>query len=162
MKIKLIISDIDGVWTDGGMYYSNAGVESKKFNTSDSVGVLLSKKANLEVVVMSGEDEKCVHDRMEKLKIKTFYLGVKDKLELAQRILIEKKLSFKEVAFIGDEINDLKLLNQVGFSGCPLDAPSYTKEIVDVITSSKGGEGAFKEFVFQVFKYNNIDPKDYL
>ena len=154
MDIKLIISDIDGVWTDGGMYYSEEGTESRKFNTSDSVGVLMAFEANIDIMVVSGEDVQCVRNRVEKLNIKYYYAGIKDKLNFVERIAMKKNLDLQQIAFIGDEINDHKLLRKVGFSGCPQSSPWYTKGIVDYIVPTKGGNGAFRDFVIEVLARN--------
>lgn len=156
MTIKLIISDIDGVWTDGGMYYLENGVEAKKFNTSDSVGVLLASIAEIELVVITGEDILCVRRRMEKLKINHFHLGVKDKLSLVEQMIQQRNITFDQVAFIGDEINDHALLHAVGFSACPQTAPSYTQAIVDYVVPTDGGKGAFRDFVMEVLKRQNL------
>lgn len=156
MKIKLILTDIDGVWTDGGMYYFNDGVEGKRFSTSDGVGVALAKIAEIPIVVISGEDIAALRNRLEKLHLTEAYLGTKDKLALVQELVKQKSLSFDEVAFIGDEINDHALLKVVGFSSCPHSAPPYTKAIVDFITPSKGGFGAFSDFVQKILDNENI------
>ena len=146
--IKLFITDIDGVWTDGGMFYSEKGDELKKFNTSDSAGVLFLRENNIEVAILTGENTKIVQNRANKLKIKHCYLGVKDKVYLAKKICKELNINLeKEVAFIGDDINDLALLRKVSFSATPQQAPKYIKKEVDYICTKKGGEGAFREFV---------------
>ena len=152
MNIKLIISDIDGVWTDGGMYYFNNGQEAKKFNTSDSVGVALTKIAKIDLIIISGEDIPALRNRLKKLNIQNHYLGVKNKLSLVEKLAAEKNLQWNQIAFIGDEVNDYELLKKVGFSACPQSAPEYTKQIVDFITPTKGGAGAFRDFVVQLLK----------
>lgn len=156
MDIKLIITDIDGVWTDGGMYYSDNRVEAKKFNTSDSVGVLLLSKQNIDMIVISGEDIPSVHKRMKKLNIKNYYLGVSDKLSLVEKIIKDRGLDFNQIAFVGDEVNDHPLLRKVGFSACPQTAPFYTKEIVDFIVPTNGGMGVFRDFVIEVLKRQDM------
>lgn len=152
MSVKLIISDIDGVWTDGGMYYMDNGIEVKKFNTSDSVGLLLAKTVNIDVIIISGEDSLCVRNRLKKLNLKEYFLGIKDKVKLVEQIAKNKSLDFKQIAFIGDEVNDYALLKKVGFSSCPQSGPYYTREIVDYITPSIGGMGAFRDFVIEILK----------
>lgn len=152
MSIKLIITDIDGVWTDGGMYYADNGIETKKFNTSDSVGVLLAAAAHINVAVMTGEDVPCVRNRIKKLNIEHAHFGVRNKLLLVEQLIEREKISFEQIAFIGDEINDHPLLHKVGFSACPQSAPWYTKEIVDFIVPTNGGMGAFRDFVIEVLK----------
>ena len=152
MNIKLMISDIDGVWTDGGMYYFDNGVEAKKFNTSDSAGILLAKIAGIDVIIVSGENSNATKDRMAKLNIKEYHLGVKNKVQLVEDIAKSRNIDLSEIAFIGDEVNDHALLRKVGFSSCPQSAPDYTKDIVNYITPSVGGMGAFRDFVIEILK----------
>lgn len=148
MKLpKLVLTDIDGVWTDGGMYYDQTGNEWKKFNTSDSAGVLFCKKANIPVGIITGEDTKIVKRRADKLKIVILYQGINDKLTIAKKICEELKITLEEVAYIGDDIGDLELLKNVGISCAPNNASKYIKENVDFVTQKNGGEGAFREFV---------------
>ena len=155
VKPKLVITDIDGVWTDGGMYYDNSGEEWKKFNTSDSVGVLFLKYLKIPLAIVTGEDTNIVKRRSEKLKIEHLYLGVKNKVNVAKKLCSMLNISLSEVAFIGDDINDIELLKLVGFSATPKNAPEYIKKIVDVTIEVKGGDGAFRAFVEHIVKENN-------
>ena len=116
MNIKLVITDIDGVWTDGGMYYSSNGDETKKFNTSDSAGVLFLKHNKIPLAIMTRENSVMVTNRAEKLQINHIFLGVKDKLSCAKKLCEKLGISLNEVAFIGDDINDIKLLKSVAYS----------------------------------------------
>jgi YrbI family 3-deoxy-D-manno-octulosonate 8-phosphate phosphatase len=155
---KLVITDIDGVWTDGSMYYDDTNQEFKRFNTSDSVGVLFLKYLDIPLVIMTGENTQIVQRRADKLKIQHVHLGVKDKLALAKKICQEHNITLDEVAFIGDDINDLELLTEVGHSAVPSNAPDYIKNKVDVILKTKGGDGAFREFVERlVEQYSSIE-----
>lgn len=155
---KLVITDIDGVWTDGSMYYDANEIELKRFNTSDSVGVLFLKYLGIPLAIMTGENTQIVQRRADKLKIGRVHLGVKDKLKLAKEVCKEMQITLDQVAFIGDDINDLQLLQNVGFSAVPDNAPSYMKEKVDLVLQTKGGDGAFREFVeYIVQKYSSID-----
>jgi YrbI family 3-deoxy-D-manno-octulosonate 8-phosphate phosphatase len=147
MQPKLVITDIDGVWTDGGMYYDQTGNEWKKFNTSDSAGVLFCKKLNIPVCIITGEETEIVKRRAEKLKIDYLFQGVGDKLTVAKKLCQELNINLSDVAFIGDDINDVALLKEVGISASPDNAPDYIKEMVSFTTAKKGGEGAFREFV---------------
>lgn len=148
MKLpKLILTDIDGVWTDGGMYYDQLGNEWKKFNTSDSAGVLWCKKMKIPVGIITGEDTDIVKRRAEKLKISILHQGISDKLTVAKTICKELQISLNDVAYIGDDIGDLELLTNVGISAAPNNAPIYIKSKVDFVTEKAGGEGAFREFV---------------
>jgi 3-deoxy-D-manno-octulosonate 8-phosphate phosphatase, YrbI family len=152
-KIKLVLTDIDGVWTDGGMYYDQTGNEWKKFHTYDSAGVLFCHKLNIPVGIITGETTEIVVRRAEKLKIDYLFQGVENKLETAKKIVRKLNIEMEEVAFIGDDINDVELLKVVGISACPNSAPEYIKKIVHYVTKKNGGEGAFREFVE---KYINL------
>lgn len=149
---KLILTDIDGVWTDGGMFYDQTGNEWKKFNTSDSAGVLFSRLLKIPVGIVTGESTEIVKRRAEKLKIDHLRMGVKNKVEIVQELISELGIDFSDVAYIGDDINDILLLRQVGISGCPANAPDYVKKEAKIITETKGGEGAFREFVETILK----------
>lgn len=150
MLPKLILTDIDGVWTDGGMYYDQTGNEWKKFNTSDSAGVLFVKKMNIKVGIITGEDTAIVKRRAEKLKIDYLFQGISDKVKIAEKICKEMQIDFSEVAYIGDDIGDLPLLKIVGFSAAPHNASRYIQENVDFVTVKQGGDGAFREFIEKI------------
>lgn len=155
---KLIISDIDGVWTDGGMYYDQSGLELKKFNTSDSAGVLFCKLLGIEVAIITGENTQIVQRRADKLKINVCHLGIKNKVECATKV-IGGKYSWDEVAYIGDDINDIELLKRVGISGVPHNAPDYVKKYANVKLLKSGGEGVFREFVELILAEHNLLEK---
>ena len=144
---KLVITDIDGVWTDGGMYYDQTGNEWKKFNTSDSAGVLFCKKLNIPVCIITGEETEIVKRRAEKLKVDYLFQGVGDKLTVAKKLCLELNISLSDVAFIGDDINDVALLKEVGISASPNNASVYIKKLVNYVTIKNGGDGAFREFI---------------
>jgi YrbI family 3-deoxy-D-manno-octulosonate 8-phosphate phosphatase len=145
--IKLFITDIDGVWTDGGMYYDQSGNEWKKFNTSDSVGVLFLRLLNIPLAIVTGEDTSIVKRRADKLKVNYLYMGVKDKLKVVEELCKSLSITMEEVAYIGDDINDIHLLRAVGLSASPANAPEYVKREVDWVLDVKGGDGAFRNFV---------------
>lgn len=153
---KLFITDIDGVWTDSGMYYDQTGNEWKKFTTSDSAGVLFLKYLKIPLVIMTSENTKIVERRAEKLKIDRLYQGVRDKLGKARQICEELDIELKEVAFIGDDLNDIPLLKHAGFPGSPKNAPEYVKKYSNYVTVKRGGEGAFREFVEMILTENNL------
>ena len=147
LSIKLFITDIDGVWTDGGMYYDKTVNEWKKFNTSDSAGVLFLRLADIHFAIITGENTPIVQRRADKLQVKHCFLGIKDKVAVAEQLLEKYNLNWQEVAYIGDDINDIKLLQKVGLSACPNQAPNYIKNKVDWVLTKNGGEGVFREFV---------------
>lgn len=144
---KLVITDIDGVWTDGGMYYDQTGNEWKKFNTSDSAGIIFCHKLNIPVAIITGERTEIVERRAKKLKIDYLYQGVTNKVDVASELCDKLNISLSDVAYIGDDINDLGLLKHVGISGAPDNAAEYIKAVVKIVTKRKGGDGAFREFV---------------
>ena len=145
--IKLVITDIDGVWTDGGMYYTAEGDVMKRFSVKDGWGVSFLHKAGIPVAILTGENTPIVQRRAEKLKIDYCFLGIKDKVAQAEALCAELGIGLGEVAFIGDDLNDLPLLRRVGFSASPVNTPDYVKREVDYVTTAHGGYGAFCEFV---------------
>ncbi len=162
MLPKLILTDIDGVWTDGGMYYDQTGNEWKKFHTYDSAGVLLAHKLHIPVGIITGEDTEIVRRRAKKLKIDYLYQGITDKLLIAQEICGTLNISMSDVAYIGDDINDIKLLESVGYAGVPRSASMYVKKISFIKLKKNGGEGVFREFVEAILMENNFDIYDLL
>jgi 3-deoxy-D-manno-octulosonate 8-phosphate phosphatase (KDO 8-P phosphatase) len=145
-KIKLLLTDCDGVLTDGGVYYGKNGEVLKKFNIRDGMGVeRLLKLANVETGIITGELSPSVKKRAEKLKITELHLGIKDKPAVLNEILNRKNLQADEIAYIGDDVNDLEIMALVGLSACPNDAMSFNKNIAHYICENKGGNGAFRE-----------------
>lgn len=153
---KLVITDIDGVWTDGGMYYTAQGDAMKRFNVKDGWGVAFLRKLQIPVVIMTGEDTPIVQRRAEKLKIDHCLLGVKNKLEAATLLCRKINIDLSQVAFIGDDLNDLPLLRTVGFSASPADAPAYIRREVMHVTTAAGGCGAFRAFVEKILEDNGV------
>lgn len=145
--IRLFITDIDGVWTDGGMFYDNVGNELKKFNTRDSAGVAFLHLLNIPVAIITGENTEIVKRRATKLKIDYLFMGVQDKLAVAQELCLKLGLNLKQIAYIGDDLNDVRLLREVGLSAAPASAPEYIQREVQSVVNVKGGEGAFRAFV---------------
>jgi 3-deoxy-D-glycero-D-galacto-nononate 9-phosphatase len=159
MMPKLFITDIDGVWTDGGMYYDQTGNEWKKFNTSDSAGVLFLKYLEIPFAIITSEDTEIVKRRAQKLKIERLYMGVKDKVGKAEEICRELGVKLEETAFIGDDLNDMPLLKKVGFPGVAANAPEYVKKLSRYKLMKKGGEGVFREFVETILIENKLLDK---
>ncbi len=149
-KPKLILTDIDGVWTDGGMYYDQTGNEWKKFHTYDSAGVLFAHQNEIPVGIITGEDTEIVARRAAKLKIDYLFQGVKNKLEVADNLCKQLNISLDEVAYIGDDLGDIELLKNVGISATPNSAPEYVKKYSQMVMTKNGGEGVFREFVEKI------------
>lgn len=146
-NIKLILTDIDGVWTDGGMIYSERGDELKKFHISDGGGVALLKAIGLPLGFVTGENSIAVKNRAEKLKIEYLFLGCTNKYNKIKELCEEINISFSEIAYIGDDINCIPLLKEVGFSACPSNSPEYIKKMVHKVLSKTSGDAVFREFV---------------
>jgi len=155
-NIKLFLTDIDGVWTDSKIYYDKSGNEAKAFNLNDGIGVLFLYLQQIPVVVITEDHNEIIKLRLQKLKISDYHLGITNKLKTAREILKKYDVSWHEVAYIGDDISDLPLLKEVGYSGVPFQAPHYVKKAANHIMSRQGGEGVFREFVEQYLDENEI------
>ena len=149
ITIKLLLSDIDGTLTDGGMYYSENGDEQKRFNTRDGMGMGMLREKGIKVGIITSEDRQLNQRRADKLKLDFFYQGKKngDKLAVAREICQKMGISMQEVAYIGDDVNCIELLSAVGMAACPADADSRVKAIPGIhVMTKKGGEGCVREF----------------
>jgi len=152
-SIKLIATDIDGVWTDSKMYYSKEGVFMKSFSTYDGMATSLLMNEQINVAILTSENSKIVKSRAKKLGIKYVYINEKEKLFRMKYLCNRLNISIDEVAYIGDDINDLEVLAQVGISAMPCSSPILEKVNPDYITKRKAGDGAFREFVDLIIKY---------
>lgn len=147
--VKLFLSDVDGTLTDGGMYYSESGDELKKFNTRDGMGIQMLREAGIKIGMITSEDTGIVSNRAKKLKIDYLIQGQKreGKLLAVQRLCDEIGITLAEVAYIGDDINCIELLESVGYAACPSDASCIVKSIHGIsIMELKGGMGCVREF----------------
>jgi 3-deoxy-D-manno-octulosonate 8-phosphate phosphatase (KDO 8-P phosphatase) len=146
-RIKLLLTDVDGVLTDNGVYYGEQGEVLKRFSIRDGMGVeRLRKCCGIETGIVTGELSPSVARRAEKLKITQLHLGIKDKRARLTEILAAGGLDWDELAFIGDDVNDLEVLQMVGLSACPADAMAAVSGIVHYRCAVNGGYGAFREF----------------
>lgn len=145
--IKILLTDVDGVLTDTGVYYSDQGEELKRFSVRDGMGVQrLRELVQVETGIISGENSPSVQRRAEKLQITELYLGIKDKLEVLRQIAQRWNISFDQFAYIGDDTNDVEIMRRVGLACCPADAMPQAKSVAQAICENKGGYGAFREF----------------
>lgn len=145
-RVRLLLADCDGVLTDGGVYYSARGEEMKRFQIKDGMGVeRLRERADVETGIVTGELSESVKRRAEKLKITELHLGIKDKAKVVAEIAGRRGLGLEEVAYIGDDVNDLAAMGLVGLSACPNDAFHEVRNAVDVVCEKNGGQGAFRE-----------------
>ncbi len=143
--IRIFATDVDGVLTDAGMYYSESGDEMKKFNTRDGMGIKLLQNAGLVTALVTQEDTKLVRRRGEKLAIPEVHQGVRNKLGRLRELCSKYDCSLEHVAYIGDDVNDVEALRAVGFSAAPADAVPVVLKAVTYVCKKKGGEGAVRE-----------------
>ena len=145
-KIKLIGTDIDGVWTDARMYVTPEGEWMKAFSTYDGMATAMLKKRGIIVAILTGENSDIVIARAEKLNIDEVYVDEHDKLKRLTYLTKKYEISLDEVAYIGDDVNDLEVLKAVGFSALAGNSPIQDQFTPDYITTRHGGNGAFREF----------------
>lgn len=158
-KIKILITDIDGVLTDAGMYYLESGGEAKKFNTRDGMGiVILREEEHIETVFMTREHNDIITRRAKKLGIHHCFQGVMDKLEAVKNLLEELKIKPSEAAYVGDDVNDIEALKYVGFPFCPADAEDEVKAVVKHVCTKKGGEGVVREIANMIIRARREKP----
>ncbi|MFO7445257.1 MAG: HAD-IIIA family hydrolase [Ignavibacteriaceae bacterium] len=155
-RIKLVLTDNDGVLTDTGVYYSERGEEMKRFSIRDGMGVeRLRNLLGIPTGIITGELSGSVKKRAEKLKITELFLGAKEKHSLLDEILEKNKIKADNIAYIGDDVNDIELMKLVGFTASPADAMIDVKDIVDYVCEHKGGNGAFREFAELIIALNS-------
>ncbi|SMM99973.1 3-deoxy-D-manno-octulosonate 8-phosphate phosphatase [uncultured Candidatus Thioglobus sp.] len=144
-KIKLIIFDVDGVLTDGGLYFTAEGTEIKRFNSLDGHGIKMLKDNGIEPAIITARNSKAVEYRMKNLGIEHFYQGQSDKVAAFKDLIKTLNVSTDEVAYVGDDVVDLPVMNQVGFTIAPANAHDIVKQRADLITEKSGGYGAVRE-----------------
>ena len=156
-KIKLFLTDLDGVLTDGGMYYLENGQELRKFNTKDGMGFKILKESGIKIGIISSEISSITETRAKKLKVDYLSMGKfgEDTLEFAKKIADEMNINFKQIAYIGDDINCIDLLEAVEIAACPCDSNYKVKKIKNIkILNTKGGNGVVREFIDFLEKSN--------
>lgn len=151
-RIRLFATDVDGVLTDGGMYYSESGDELKKFNTRDGMGIKLLQQAGLVTAFITKEKTAIVARRGEKLAVPEVHQGVADKLAVLGQLAAKYGLTLDQVAYIGDDVNDLDALQAVGFAAAPADGLPPVLKAADYVCRKKGGEGAVREVADLILK----------
>ena len=156
--IELIVLDVDGTLTDGKIIYTSNGDELKNFDVKDGLAVASwTKKLGKKAAIITGRNSKLVERRANELGITHLYQGVHNKDEVLENILKEENLQWNQVASIGDDLNDLKMLKKSAISFSPNDAVLYIKNLVNVVCSSNGGDGAVREMVEYICKYDGIE-----
>ena len=149
-EIKLLILDVDGTLTDGGIYLSSKGEIIKRFDVKDGYGLVALLKAGIEPIIITGRESDITKRRAKELGINEVYQNVHDKSEQIELILNQKHLTWDNVAYVGDDINDLVCIENAGFSACPSDAVSLIKEKAKYVCKLPGGHGAVREVCDQL------------
>jgi YrbI family 3-deoxy-D-manno-octulosonate 8-phosphate phosphatase len=151
-KIKIFLTDVDGVLTDGGMYYTTEGLVMKKYFVRDGMGSVILQRTGVETGMITSDSSPIGRARAERLKFDHIYIGTRDKCVALDEICAKKNYSHENIAFIGDDINDVEILKRVGFSAAPADAIDEIKKTVDYVCAKKGGQGAYREVVDMIMK----------
>jgi 3-deoxy-D-manno-octulosonate 8-phosphate phosphatase (KDO 8-P phosphatase) len=161
-EIRLLILDVDGVMTDNTIYLDDKGVESKKFNILDGMGIWLAQKAGIEVALISGRPSKATEYRASHLKLKHVYLGKIDKKRAYQNLKRKLKLKDEQIAYLGDDILDVPVLRRVGLPICVKNANPTAMKFAKLVTKAKGGEGAVREVVDLILKAKKKNPLEWV
>ena len=147
-RIKLLVLDVDGTLTDGGVYIDSNGVQTKKFSIRDGMGITLLHKAGFKVAFLSHSRMQVIlEERARMLDVKYIYAGKEPKLQVLHNWMTELSVAAEEIAYIGDDVNDLEAMAAVGLSACPADAHYHVIRSVDIVLQRKGGEGCVREFI---------------
>ena len=144
-QIKIVLTDVDGVLTDGGMYYTKGGDVMKRFFARDGMGVTLLRKIDVPTVIVTKEKNDIIKQWSKKMSVTKLYDGIQDKKSILKIICKKYSVTKEQIAYIGDDINDIGLLKEIGFSLCPSDAIEQVKSVCDYVCSKVGGNAAFRE-----------------
>ena len=144
-RLKLMVFDVDGVLSDGSLFYTDEGIEMKAFNGFDGHGLRMLQKAGITLAIITGRKARCVEFRMQNLGIDLLYQGIENKLETLQNLLSQLGISADEAGFMGDDVIDLQAMDACGFSAAPADSHELAKHYARVISSKNGGRGAVRE-----------------
>ena len=150
--IKLVLLDVDGTLTDGGIYRGNNGEELKRFNVKDGYAIVNAQKLGIEFGIITGRKSELVEIRAKELKIKYLYQGISEKTVVLEEIIKKTGLTKGEIAYMGDDLNDLLIIKQVGLSGTPKDAVDEVIQVTDFVSKKNGGSGAVREFIEHILK----------
>lgn len=161
MSIELIVLDVDGTMTDSRITYSATGDEIKSFNVKDGLAIASWRKLGKQVAIITGRSSDIVARRAKELHIEHFYQGIHNKREVLEDLLQKLDLTMENVAAIGDDLNDMKMLKAAKISFVPRDASAYVEKIATVILSKKGGDGAVREMIEQLIVKEGLE-KEYL
>jgi len=157
----MIFLDVDGVLTDGGVVLGNNGMELKRFDVQDGMGVTLAQKAGIEVGIITGRISEAVRRRTDELDVKHVYQGHFWKLEALDTIRDELDVEDEQLGYVGDDVLDIPVMTEVGFSMAPQNARPEVKQIADWVAENRGGDGAIRELVDQILELRNQKEEIY-
>lgn len=155
-KIKLVAFDVDGVMTDGSLTFTQDGVEIKTFNAKDGLGVVMLSRAEIITSIITARDNNTVKLRAQMIDIKELYMGQKNKLAALEELAEKYNLKYEEIAYMGDDMPDICVLDKVGLACCPKDAVEEVKKVCNFISEKKGGRGAVRELCDFILKSKGI------
>ncbi|KXS49786.1 MAG: 3-deoxy-D-manno-octulosonate 8-phosphate phosphatase (KDO 8-P phosphatase) [Halanaerobium sp.] len=159
-NINTIFLDVDGTLTDGKIYLDNGKNEFKAFNVKDGLMIVQMIKMGYDVIIMTGRNSEVVARRAAELGIEECYQGVRDKKAALEKLMKENDFGYGNLAYLGDDLNDLSVMKEARFAGCPADAAAEVKEVSDLVSEFKGGDGAVREILSHILKakgeYNKV------
>lgn len=164
-NIKYIVIDVDGTMTDSGIYYDDSGNEIKKFCARDAAGFFAAKNVGIKTIVLTGRESLATNRRMRELKVDYLYQGIKNKAEFLNQFMLDNDISKQQMAYIGDDLNDMYSMLMAGHRFCPCDACEEIKKIADYISPVRGGCGVvtdvIKHILCETGEWNDAIEKTY-
>lgn len=154
--LKLIVLDVDGTLTDGGIYYDEYGNEMKKFCTKDAAGIFAAQKAGIKIMILTGRECKATTRRMTELKVDYLFQNIKNKTDFLLSFMKEQGLSKSDLGYIGDDLNDFSSIKLAEWAACPADACQEIIDIVNYVSKIKGGYGAVRDAIEHYLRKNEL------
>ena len=151
-NIKYLIIDVDGTMTDAGIYYDEHGNELKKFCTKDAAGFFAASQAGIKIMVLTGRECAATTRRMQEMKVDYLVQNIKDKISYLDNFMKENHITFEQIGYLGDDLNDYAGMKAAGYAGCPADACEEIKAICNYVSPVKGGQGAVRDIITYLLK----------
>lgn len=158
-KVRIVVLDVDGTLTDGKLYIDNNGVESKAFNVKDGMAIAQGTKHGLIFAIITGKKSNIVEQRAAELGIKEVHQKISNKIEVLDKILLKYELSYEQVAYMGDDINDIPTMLKAGFNGAPADACTDILSLAHFKAAKDAGHGAVRDFVEYIMRHQGTWEK---
>ncbi len=151
-NIKYLIIDVDGTMTDAGIYYDEHGNELKKFCTKDAAGFFAARQVGIKIMVLTGRECAATTRRMQEMKVDYLVQNIKDKISYLDNFMKENHITFEQIGYLGDDLNDYAGMKAAGYAGCPADACEEIKAICNYVSPVKGGQGAVRDIITYLLK----------